>query len=487
MKKKLLYGSVTALFTLSSAAISAEFSPASVRALGMGGSNVASTNGVNASYWNPAAYGFFGESDASAEAKAVDNNAMSDKDFGLQLEIGAGAYIYGPLEANRVIAQNLPTSVLGATGTFSATQIKDAAAFVNGLSSLDSAPQGANLFANATLGARVSNYGIGLRVSGDFNNSLAIDNQNVGLNVASSFAGNATLGALPPTTYFSGAQASALVTSLTGPAGAGLTVGQANAVVAAYDAALALDPTVAGQQQQMIDALNTISGNNGDLTQNATSLSSRGVVLSEVGFTYGHAINERLSVGTVIKALQAKIIVRDVNIVGKNPNFGTFNRNSVETLTGAGLDLGVMYRLPDWQFGLTARNVNAPSFQHSSGYIYKLKPQAKAGVAWIPSDTFTMEAALDLTENQGAVPNSLSRYWNAGLEWDAWKVLAIRLGAFQNMSEKNIGVVPTLGLGLNLWAMRVDLSAARSTKKVIFDGKSVPAYGIAALAVAVDF
>jgi len=240
--------------------------------------------------------------------------------------------------------------------------------------------------------------------------------------------------------------------------------------------------------------MNTIANAAGtDLANNNTALSLRGVAIQEVGFTYGYAVNDNLSIGGVLKYMQADIVASDAKLFAQTTS-SSFDQVNVESSSAFGLDLGVMYRIPTWQVGLTIRNLNTPKFEHSGAgtfantpYTYELKPQAKAGVAWIPLDTLTIEAALDLTKNQGAVATSESQYWNVGVEWDAWDILALRLGAFQNMAQTDIGLVPTFGLGLNLWAARIDLAAAVSSKKVTFDGSEAPAYAAAALAIAVDF
>ncbi len=493
-KNRYIIGALLSMGVAVNAVQAAEFAPASVRALGMGGSSVASTNGVDASYWNPAAYGFFAEN-----AGENDNNDMSGKDFGLDVDIGAGGYIFGPIEANRLKIQNLPDpSALTNVGTLSSSQIQDAAKIVDGLSSLDTSPMGANVFANATIGTRVSNYGLGIRQTVDLNSSIAIDATNVGFaNVFTSFTAP---GALLPATiapgtinYFSQAQADGMATNLVN-SGAVNSIGEANAVVIAYDAALVTSGAPVAEQQTNADAMTTIANAAGtDLTNNTTSLSLRGVAIREVGFTYGYAINEELSVGGVLKYMQADIVASDTKLFAQNAGV-SFDRNNVESSSAFGLDLGVMYRIPSWQVGLTIRNLNTPKFEHSGAgtfantpYTYQLKPQAKFGVAWIPTDTVTVEAALDLTKNKGAVASGESQYWNVGLEWDAWKVLALRAGAFQNMAQTDIGLVPTFGLGLNLWAARIDLAVAVSSKKVAFDGREVPAYAAGALALAVDF
>ncbi|MDQ7003671.1 MAG: conjugal transfer protein TraF [Ghiorsea sp.] len=484
--KYMMSGLMVAVLGLPAMAQAAEFAPSSVRALGMGGSSVASTHGVDASYWNPAAYGFFGEA-----LSEVDNNQLSEKDFGVELDVGVSGNIFGPLDANRIKLETLPDpSAL--TGGLSSAQIQDAAAVVSGISSLDTAPMGVNVFANGTLGARVSNYGLGVRTAVDLNSSITIDNVNVGFaDIFNTFTNGAVLPATPAPTYFTAVQVNTMANDLV--SSAGLTSGEANAVVAAYDLALAADPTAAGQQQQNADAMNTITNAAGtDLANNNTALSLRGVAVTEVGFTYGYAINERLSVGGVIKLMQADIIASDTKLFNTSSSV-SFDQNNVETSTDFGLDLGVMYRIPSWQVGLTIKNINTPSFEHSgvgtfSGtpYLYELKPQAKFGAAWMPIDTVSVELGYDLTENEGAIASSKSQYWNFGAEWDAWNILALRLGAFENMSQ-NIGLVTTAGLGLNLWAVRLDLGVAVSSTKVVFEGNEVPAYAAAALAIAVDF
>jgi len=485
--KYIMSGLMVAVLGLPVAAQAAEFAPSSVRALGMGGSSVASTHGVDASYWNPAAYGFFGE-----EPSEADNNQMGEKGFGVELDIGFGANVFGPLDANRLKLEGLSDPATVSGNNLNATQIQTAASVVSGLSSLDPAPMGANIFVSGTLGARVSNYGLGVRTAVDLNSTITVDNVNVGFaDIFTAFTNGVTLPTLPAPTYFTAAQASGMVNALT--TNAGLSVSDANAVVASYDIALAADTAAAGQQQQNADAMNTIANAAGtDLANNNTALSLRGVAISEVGFTYGYAINENLSVGGVMKLMQADIIAADTKIFASNTST-SFDQNNAETSTAFGLDLGVMYRIPSWQVGLTIKNINTPSFEHSGAgtfanvpYVYEIKPQAKFGAAWMPMDTVSVELGYDLTENEGAVASSKSQYWNIGAEWNAWNVLALRLGAFENMSQ-DIGLVTTAGLGLNLWAARIDLGVAVSSNEVDFDGEKVPAYLAAALAIAVDF
>ena len=189
--------------------------------------------------------------------------------------------------------------------------------------------------------------------------------------------------------------------------------------------------------------------------------------------------------------IQADVFSESIAVFSNTVDTATIDQNNLESITGVGLDLAVMYRITDWQFGGTVKNVNAPSFEHSNGYVYEMNPQAKIGVAWMPSNEFTLEAGLDLTENQGALETNKTKYWNVGLEWDAWKVLAIRLGSYQNMADDSVGMVNTLGLGLNLWAARLDIAAAMSSKEITLNDngteETIPTYLSASAALTIDF
>jgi len=492
---KIFFGLTAIALSATTVSHATEFRSASVRALGMGGSNVATTNGVDASYWNPAAYGFFGADDSSSEMKAVDNSGLSNKDFGLGIDAGAGVSLFGPIADNVNILQNMQIPTGNANAGLSPSEIVAAANFTKDFSSLDPALGGLNVSVDATIGARVLNYGIGVHQFVDINAGVAFDNQNTGLGGNAAFInaftnGGATIipgmGAFAsPGGYFTVAQQDSLRTQLVNT---GYTADQAAAIVGGYDAALQAGGVPASDSAVMSDALITLATAPGDFQNNGTSIETRGVSVREIGFTYGYAINESLSIGTVIKQLSAEMIIASADAFGStNTLSNTQDATGSETASGLGLDLGLMYRIPNWQFGLTARNVNAPSFEHSSGYVYEMKPQVKLGAAWVPSSEFSVELGYDATENEGAVSGSKSKYWNFGLEWDAWKVLALRAGAYKNMAQDDIGTVASVGLGLNLWAMRLDMAYAQSNKKVAFEGDEIPVYAMASVALAIDF
>jgi len=116
-----------------------------------------------------------------------------------------------------------------------------------------------------------------------------------------------------------------------------------------------------------------------------------------------------------------------------------------------------------------------------------LKPQAVAGIAFIPFETLTLEVDYDLTENETVATEYKTQNFSAGLEWDAFRSLALRVGTYKNMSESDTGWVYTAGLGLNLWAVRLDVAAAASPDKVEYDGEEVPKLAKVSAQLSVDF
>jgi len=265
------------------------------------------------------------------------------------------------------------------------------------------------------------------------------------------------------------------------------------------DQGLAAQPQAARQQQAIAQTITTIAGaGGGSFANNQSLVRFRGAAIAELPIAYGHAFSPHFALGIAIKPMRVALFARDEKIFQqRSANFT--NANTTRTQSGLGIDLGLAYRSEHLHLGLLARNLNAPRFSADvingntglptgERYTLRLKPQLRAGIAWMPTKTLTFAIDGDLTANETFVFNRKSRLASAGIEWDIAHFLALRIGATKNLaSGDDIGVIYTAGLGLNLWLLRLDAALAASAKKATFKGKKRPRYLQAALGLRMDF
>jgi hypothetical protein len=159
-----------------------------------------------------------------------------------------------------------------------------------------------------------------------------------------------------------------------------------------------------------------------------------------------------------------------------------------------------MYRIPKWQFALTGHNLNRPVFD---GYDQTLTingapqtvrvpdvvldPQITFGAAWRPLHRLTLATDLELLETGSLLNGYHVQRISLGSELDL-PLLALRLGTYRNIAEEDLGWVLTGGVGLNLWALALDLGAAISINdRVNYDGVDYPRTIRAHASISMDF
>jgi hypothetical protein len=257
--------------------------------------------------------------------------------------------------------------------------------------------------------------------------------------------------------------------------------------------------------QTAVDLLETVattSGSSSNLDDNTTTVVMTGFGVGEIPFTYGYAINDNIALGGNIKVMQGRVYGNQVLVFdddsGELMSETTENYNDS---TNFGIDLVVLARYNHFAFGLVGRNLNSPKFDGFTKVVVlsngetstvsaddiRIDPQVTAGVAYFPWDTVTVEVNLDLTENKTAFRDYKTQNLSLGLEWDALRFLALRGGIYKNMAESDVGLVYTAGLGVNLWAARLDVAGVFSEDKYTYDGEDIPQETRVAVALSVDF
>jgi hypothetical protein len=452
------------------------------RGQAMGGAVTAATDDRNAQYHNPAAFGFFGMRDAAGNQLAVDNNNLGRKNFGLGADIGAGYRIHGRMAE---YLDRIAGTDLDKFDTIDNRQeAEDLAVLVHDLGGVDNPDTAFSADANAGSAVRFGNWGLGVRgmaqVTGRVNE---LDTQN--------FSGSTSVSGGSFSSYQNDSQLQVLSNS------------QFSDLESAYSTsdAYAIDDLLAesgvkidsNNLDQAVDIMVSASG--GSSQDNQTEVTFRGFGVMEVPLTYGYAFNETWSVGGNLKFMKGRVYGNQVLIFDKDSDDVVAKTDErYEESTNVGVDVGLMGRWEMFQIGLMGRNLNSPSFDGftdpETGHKFEdvtLDPQARAGVAFIPFNTLTLEVDYDLTSNETVLKGYDTQFLSAGFEWDAFRFLALRAGAYKNMAEDDIGTVYTAGLGLNLWLVRLDIAGAMSADDATVDGEEVPREARATAELSIDF
>ncbi len=243
----------------------------------------------------------------------------------------------------------------------------------------------------------------------------------------------------------------------------------------------------------------TTSGPNPGITNNST-VYINGISMTEIGVGYGHELPwvPGLNVGANLKAIVGITGYGSESIVsGTSPSFSKSNntRQSVEP----GIDLGALWDLnrliPFLPFrprvGITARNINDPSFKQPlaattdpNGQFVSdnlsVGRQIRTGVAVSPFHWWNIAADADLTRNY-TVLGQPSREIAVGTEINIfnrpWINIPLRAGISKN-TALNDGPQWSLGAGLNFLHIIFDAAATIGQNQVAIQSqgqsKSIP-------------
>jgi len=199
---------------------------------------------------------------------------------------------------------------------------------------------------------------------------------------------------------------------------------------------------------------------NGSNVSLAGAMALHGLEARQVAFSYAYAFSDKtFSFGVTGKILQGAAYSGSTTLTGGTDVSITDNFGKPTISTAFGIDVGAIYRPSSWlRFGIVAKDINQPTFDTPGGEELKLGPQVRGGIALNPYSSLTLTADVDATSNKTFVPGIKSQVLSLGVEQTIFsEFMSFRLGAFKNMKDPGTPFTPTAGLGLRIYALRVDV------------------------------
>ncbi len=457
------------------------------RALGMGGTGVATATDNTAQFYNPALFGFFGQGGDS------DNQGLVNKYWGMGFDLSAGVRVHGNLlELAQQIA-DLDINELSTNGITSANQVQQLVRAGTAFSSIGNNGNFVSAEANMGLATRIGHFGIGVRIYGEA--ASFVSNTDL-LNVALSIGGIALANQINATgsptdgqvLAFSPTQSNTLTTAFGGGANALLAVQR-----------LDYQLRLAGASQSQIDNTFTMLENAANQTgltisDNNTLVRLNGFAMGEIPLTFGTPLNEHIAIGGSVKLMIGRVYGSEISVFEEDaPSRLDEAGKNYHQSANVGVDLGVAVRFPWWQAGITGRNLNRPTFKGFTDQFgvrfedVRVDPQVAVGVAFIPWSWLTFAVDGDLTPSQSPFNGYQTQRVGGGIEINPFHILALRAGYYQNIAEEDVGPIFTLGAGINLYAIRIDLAGAASTDLTEIQGYEIPDEFRVSLQISSDF
>ena len=180
----------------------------------------------------------------------------------------------------------------------------------------------------------------------------------------------------------------------------------------------------------------------------------------QAAFSYAYAFSDKtFSIGVTGKIIQGASYNGSTTLTGGTDVSVTDNFGKSTLSTAFGIDVGAIYRPSSWlRFAVVAKDINQPTFNAAGGGELKLEPQIRSGMAINPYSSLTLTADVDAMANKTFVPGVKSQVLSLGAEQTILsEFLSFRVGGFKNMKDANTPFTPTAGLGLRIFAFRMDL------------------------------
>jgi hypothetical protein len=189
----------------------------------------------------------------------------------------------------------------------------------------------------------------------------------------------------------------------------------------------------------------------------------RALEARQAAFSYAHAFFDRvLAIGVTAKIMQGAAYAGQIGVLNANSTSAFKDAlGKAEISSAFGIDVGAVFRPTSWlRMGIVGKDLNEPTFDTPGGGEIKLGPQVRGGIAINPysRSSLTLTFDADITSNRTLVPGQKSRYFSAGVEQTFFsELISLRFGALKNVEDAKSIVTPTAGIGIRIFALRVDV------------------------------
>jgi hypothetical protein len=219
------------------------------------------------------------------------------------------------------------------------------------------------------------------------------------------------------------------------------------------------------------------------LDNGLTYIDLTGLAYVEIPISGGYQFATRagkFDVGGSLKVMPGYTVDKDIKVDTSTGDISTDIRKDTKSSVSWGIDLGLLYippMLDKLSIGLVGKNLNTPKFKTESSSDLKVKPMARAGIAYsFLGDRLIAAFDADLTRNETYIQDYYSQYIGGGVNFRPIRWISVRAGLMQNIQESVEGVILTAGIGLGLKIFQFDLSAMSSTKTSSYNGNTIPDY-----------
>jgi hypothetical protein len=500
--------SLISVFFLAGTAGAEQWQVLGTRPMGMGGAFVAVAQGPIAQYWNPAGL-----------VKTTANVS------GMEIPVGAMAEFTGKVAENASQIGELAdqySAIQTAQTNGTAINADQVAAFVKTLALMDDMnTPGTGVLVEAAGGVNFKFSKLALSVNNFTSVGLNpfVDTTNIGLGASGSLSGVTFDSIADETALTDGSYSSAastiksaidtigfsnLESLMCGAGGCTANSGSntiddsqelANVIVnQAIANSLTVDQVTQAantmvQYASDVSAIIAAASSGNPYTNNQSALTVAGASFFEIAAGYAWNMDKwlsGLSLGGNVKAINGRTLSSTFRFLSEDDTADAIELDDPEESWAPGLDLGLLWNVsakyPGVPFrprlGIVGRNLNSPKFDTLSGADYTLDRQVRLGLALNPLNFWTLAADVDLTENDTAVSGFKSRQLALGTEINLINRKAfnipLRAGIMKNLAESDSKLAYTLGTGLNLLYMHLDVSGVISSEKTEFDGEEYP-------------